>query len=172
GAIGHSDDAQGDTGLLEFLTEQELMRQLAAQAVQVIDKDGLHQPLPHEVTELGKLRPVKGRTGVVIDKDMGVWHGVAFLPCHGLTGLNLGRERKATVGLVRGRDTGIDGRDLWCVGGAGALRCGGSVCYDSLRHDIPSLSGMLCKKASESHALAPSVFVGPYRVLLRRLGRS
>jgi hypothetical protein len=49
-------------------------------------------------------------------KDMGVWHSIAFLQCHGLTGFNLCRKRVAFVGLIRGRDTGIDSCKLWDVG--------------------------------------------------------
>jgi hypothetical protein len=77
------------------------MRQLAAQAVQIIHKDGLHQPLPYKVAELRKLWAVEGCARVVIDKDMGIWDGIAFLPRHGLAGVKLGRQRVPFVGLIR-----------------------------------------------------------------------
>jgi hypothetical protein len=54
--------------------------------------DGVHDRLAHEVTKLCELRTIEGHPGVVIGKDMGVWHGIAFLPRQGLTGRKLSRE--------------------------------------------------------------------------------
>jgi hypothetical protein len=109
-AVGHRDDMQRHTSLLKFLTQQELMRQLAGQPVQIMHNDSLHQALLHEVTEVCKLRAGERCASIVIDKDMGVWHGRAFLVRHGPTCLNLCRQGIALVGLLSRRHARIDGR--------------------------------------------------------------
>jgi hypothetical protein len=44
--------------LLELFAQEELMRQLAGEPVQVMHQDGLHQPLTHQVSDVGELRPI------------------------------------------------------------------------------------------------------------------
>ena len=65
------------------------MRQLAAQAVQVMHKDGMHQSLVHKVTKLGELRAVERRPGIVVHKEVTLWHRVAFLMGEPLAGIDL-----------------------------------------------------------------------------------
>ena len=69
----------------------------------------MHQTLVDEITELGELRAVDRHARIVINKDMGVWHGIAFLLRQRLTCLNLCWQGILSVCLIRGRDTRIDG---------------------------------------------------------------
>ena len=92
------------------------MRQLARQPIGVMHNDRMHQALLHQLPQALELGTIHGRARIVIHKDMCLWHGIGFPVGQGLTCLNLCRERIAFVGLIRGRDTGIDGGNLGGVG--------------------------------------------------------
>ena len=92
------------------------MRQLAAQAVQVMHKDGMHQSLVHKVTKLGELRAVERRPGIVVHKEVTLWHRVAFLMGEPLAGIDLRGQGIPFIGLIRSRHTSVDGGLLLAIG--------------------------------------------------------
>src|SRR6266446_9246039 len=86
------------------------MRQFAGESVQVIDDNRMDQAVMDHIRELFELGTVYAGPSVVIAQDMRLWDGMAFLPSQHQTGVYLGGKRVAFVGLIRSRDTGIDGR--------------------------------------------------------------
>src|SRR5713101_3831399 len=88
---------------------------------------------------------------------MGVWHGITLLLRHRLACRDLGWEGIPSIGLVRGRDTGIDGRWQQASGVWGrGLPLGLVICYDRLHDMLSSCQGMSCagvgSGANQEHA--------------------
>jgi hypothetical protein len=110
---------QRHAGLLEFLTDQELMGQLAGQPVQVMHNNCPDQALLRHIPDDPELRPIQAGAGVVVLKDVRLWYGIAVLLGQVPTGIYLGGQGEAFVGLIRGGDPGIDGGQ--CLSADGSM---------------------------------------------------